>query len=209
MSDRAIPVAVGGEAAYLAMIKAEKLARNPFLRAATGADPDSIVRNGYVFDVAFYAQRFGLAAPDIVINGLGTNDARDETLSSIYDVIYHNDILIHSQIRAAWPQAKILRTLPATAFDSQRNAIWKSHYSKIIRAMKAAASALPGAQITVAPLWAFTNPEGGYTGPTGAAGEDGFTAGDWSDPLHFSGAPRQAFYKAMAPYLAAQKLNII
>ncbi len=209
MSDRAIPVAVGDEAAYLAMIKADKLARNPFLRPAAPGDPEAIVRNGYVFDVAFYAQRFDFTAPDIVINGLGTNDARDESPATIYSAIYQNDTLIHSQIHAAWPQAKILRTLPATAYDTQRNAVWRSHYSQIIKAMKDAAAALPAANVAVAPLWAFTNPEGGYTGPTDPAGSDGFIEGDWSDPLHFSGAPRQAFYKAMAPYIAAQKLNII
>lgn len=209
MSDRAIPVAEGDEAVYLDMIKADKLARNPFLRPATPSDPEAIVRNGYVFDVVFYAQRFGLAAPDIVINGLGTNDARDETPATIYDVIFQNDTLIHSQIQAAWPQAKILRTLPATAYGTQRNAVWRSHYSQIIKAMKDAAAALPAAKITVAPLWAFTNPDGGYTGPAEPAGSDGFIEGNWSDPLHFSGAPRQAFYKAMAPYIAAQKLNII
>jgi hypothetical protein len=55
----------------------------------------------------------------------------------------------------------------------------------------------------------MTNPEGGYTGPTTAVGDDGFSSGDWSDPLHFIGGPRQAFYKAMAPYVAALKLSII
>ena len=209
VTDRSQIVAPGGEAAYLAMTKTAKVEYNPFLRAATGGDPGSIVRNGYVFDVAFYKSRFGLDTPDVVINALGTNDARDRSSEEVYASVYANDVLMHSQIKAAFPAAKIIRTLPATSVDSARNALWSSHYVQIIRAMQAAAVASANPLLSIAPLWAMTNPEGGYSLPDAAPGSDGFIAGDWSDPIHPFGASRHGYYKALAPFVAAAALNLI
>jgi hypothetical protein len=205
--DRAQLVAPGDEAAYMSMTKSVKATYNPFLRPATGGDSPSITRNGQVFDCAFYASRFGLAAPDVVINLLGTNDIKWETADSVYAAVYADDLLMHAQILAAWPSAKILRSIPGTARGA-RDALWSSHYSQAINAMRAAAVSI-GSRVTVAPAWAMTDPDGGYPGPTATPGADGFAVGDWFDPIHPSGASRVGFYRALTPYIAAQKLNII
>ena len=201
-------VSVGGEAEYLSMAKSGQLGMNPFLRAAQSWDSDSIKRNGYVFDPAFYQSRFGLATPDIVVSAMGTNDALNIPSNEIYASTVDADRIMHSQILAAWPSVKILRTLPGTALDAGRNALWTSTYTGLIAGLQKSAKDL-GSRITVAPLWAMTSPEAGYGVPTNSPGEDGFTAGNWSDDIHPVGASRHGYYEAMAPYVAAQKLNII
>jgi hypothetical protein len=205
--DRAQLVAPGDEAVYMAMTKSVKATYNPFLRPAAGGDSPSIVRNGQVFDCAYYASRFGLSAPDVVVNLLSTNDIKWETADSIYDAVLADDLLMHAQILAAWPSAKILRSIPGTARGG-RDALWSSHYSQAINAMRAAAVTI-GSRVTVAPAWAMTDPDGGYPGPTATPGADGFAVGDWFDPIHPLGASRVGFYRALTPYIAAQKLNII
>lgn len=201
-------IAVGGESAYMAMTKANKLGYNPFLRESVAGDSVDLVRNGYVFDPAFYQSRFGLATPDIVITSLGTNDAVNVPPNEIYASNLDADRIMHSQILAAWPSAKILRALPGTAVDTNRNALWTSTYTQLIAALQQSARDL-GSRVTVAPLWAMTNPEGGYGPPAGSPGADGFIAGNWSDDIHPIGASRYGYYQAMAPFVAAQKLNLI
>lgn len=201
-------IAVGEEAAYMAMTKANKLGYNPFLRESVAGDSVDLVRNGYVFDPAFYQSRFGLATPDIVITSLGTNDAVNVPPNEIYASTLDADRIMHSQILAAWPSAKILRALPGTAVDTNRNALWTSTYTQLIAALQQSARDL-GSRVTVAPLWAMTNPDGGYGPPTGSPGTDGFIAGNWSDDIHPIGASRYGYYQAMAPFVAAQKLNLI
>jgi hypothetical protein len=208
ITDRVQIVAPGGEAAYMALPKGGKWLANPFLREAVAADPVEVVRNGYVFDCKYYQERFGFGVPDIVINALGTNDIRDRTEATVYDHVYKNDILIHTQILKAWPNAKIVRTLPGTAISAERNIIWTSHYTKTIRAMQKAAKDFASIKLSIAPLWAMANPDAGYMLPTGV-GDDGFLMGDWGDPVHPLGAARFGYYSAMAPFIAAAALNII
>ncbi|MNH22315.1 hypothetical protein D3C79_821670 [compost metagenome] len=192
------------------MSKTDQRDRNPFARAATGSDPSSIVRNGYVFDPAFYQSRFGLETPDIVLQGLGTNDVRDRTAATIYSHVLSNDTIMHDQIRAAWPNAKIIRFVPGTAVSADRNALWTSHYLPLIRAMQKSIADRADAKPLLAPLWALTNPDVGYSFSTaGAADEDGFYAVDWSDPVHPWQASRVATFQALAPYIAAAALNLI
>lgn len=209
ITDRAIILPPGQESAYMAMNIFDKRDRNVFARAATGSDPTEIVRNGYVFDPAFYQSRFNLGTPQIVFNGLGTNNARDRGVNEVYAQTYADDLLMHRQIKAAWPDAKIIRSIPGTSSNSERNALWTSHYVKIIRAMQAAARDSANSNITIAPLWAMTDPEAGYLLPTAAPGTDGFIEGNWSDPIHPYGAPRHNLYKALAPFVAAARLGLI
>ncbi|WP_256677188.1 MULTISPECIES: SGNH/GDSL hydrolase family protein [unclassified Pseudomonas] len=210
ITDRAIILPPGQEDAYKEMSKTDQRDRNPFARAATGSDPSSIVRNGYVFDPAFYQSRFGLATPDIVLQGLGTNDVRDRTAATIYGHVLSNDTIMHDQIRAAWPNAKIIRFVPGTAVSADRNALWTSHYLPLIRAMQKSIADRADAKTLLAPLWALTNPDVGYSfSAAGAAGEDGFYAVDWSDPVHPWQASRIATFQALAPYIAAAALNLI
>jgi lysophospholipase L1-like esterase len=209
VNDRAIVVPPGDEAAYLAMSKDLQRERNVFVRAATGSDPESIVRNGYVFDPAFYQSRFGLATPDIVINMLGTNDARSLPFDSLYDAVLSNDTIMHSQIRAAWPNAKIIRSVPGTAFNLDRNANWRDGYTPVLRGMQKSAANRLDSKLTIAPLWAMTNPESGYSFTLGTPGVDGFSTSDWADPVHPTGASRLELYRALAPYVAAAALDLI
>ena len=205
-SDRALVVEPGSETDYLAMQKADQLTYNPFLRAAVAGDPSSVVRNGYVFDPAFYQSRFGLATPDVVINAMGTNDATSQPADGFYSFALDNENLFNAQISAAWPNAKIVRAVPATALDPTRNSVWSVMYLNLIRAMKEAA--LLNARVQVAPLWAMMNPDSGFPLPTTAASADGFTRGTWSDPVHPGGATRREYYKAMAPFVAVAAVNL-
>lgn len=210
ITDRAIILPPGEESAYLSMSKTDQRDRNPFARAATGSDPVSVVRNGYVFDPAFYQQRFGLDTPDIVLQGLGTNDVRDRTAATIYDHVLANDTIMHGQIRAAWPNAKIIRFVPGTAVNTDRNTVWTTHYLPLVRAIQKSLSDRADAKTLLAPLWALTNPEAGYAfSQSAGAGEDGFYAVDWSDSVHPWQASRIATFEALAPYVAAAALNLI
>lgn len=209
VNDRAIIVPPGEEAAYLAMSKDLQRERNVFARASTGSDPESIVRNGYVFDPAFYQSRFGLDTPDIVINMLGTNDARSLPFDSVYDAVLSNDTIMHSQIRAAWPSTKIIRFVPGTAFNLDRNSNWRDGYTPVLRGMQKSAANRLDSKLTIAPLWAMTNPESGYSFSLGTPGVDGFSTSDWADPVHPIGGSRLELYRALAPYVAAAALNII
>ena len=204
--DRALILAPGSEADYVAMTKAEKLSYNPFLRASLAGDDPAIIQNGYVFDVAFYQSRFGLTAPDVVINAMGTNDATTQASSSIYATCLANDTIFNRQIAAAWPSAKVLRTIPTTAIDPVRSPVWTTKYTQIIRAMKAASVGYPN--VAIAPLWAMMNPDEGFLMSTAPPGADGFTRGTWADPIHPIGASRQEYYKAMAPFVVVAALNL-
>ena len=209
ITDRALILPPGQESAYLAMSKLEQRDRNVFARAATGADPVGIVRNGYVFDPAFYQSRFGLDTPDIVINDLGTNNVRDRTVAEIYDGLLSDDTIMHSQIRAAWPNAKVIRFIPGTAINNERNALWTSHYAQAIRAIKQSAANRADSKVVVAPIWALMNPEAGYAYDASTAGADGFVSGDWSDAIHPIQASRLALFEALAPYVGAAAAGII
>lgn len=209
ITDRAIIIPPGGEAEYLALSKINQRDRNPFARAATGSDSPSIVRNGYVADFAFYQSRFGLETPDVVLYMMGTNDVRDRAPSVMFDTILSNDTIILSQMRAAWPDAKIIRSIPGTAYEAERNELWEVSYAPAIRAMRQAISDLGDPDITLAPLWAMMNPEGGYAEPEGSPDSDGFLTGVFSDTIHPIGSTRDELYKAMAPFVLAAKLDLI
>lgn len=210
VTDRAYIVEPGAEAAYMAMDKAAKVRYNPFLRVATSGDDPTLVRNGYIFDCAYYQARFGLETPDLVIQALGTNDTRDRSSDSIYNAAYENDLIIYRQIKAAWPNAKIIRTLPGTSTTTDRNALWTSHYVPLIRAMQAARATFNSQKVCLAPLWAMTATDSGYFVTAGRPiGPDGFRVGSWDDPVHLYDATRRGYYKTLAPFVLASILNII
>ncbi len=209
VTDRVSAVPLGGEADYLALSKADRWPKNPFLRASTGSDAADIICNGYVFDPAFYQARFGLSTPDIVLNMLGTNNVRDRTEAAIYDSVMLDDTLMHKQIRSAWPAAKIIRSFPGTALTAGRNMVWTSHYRHLVLAMKQSAAALNYSGLTVAPVWAMTDPENGYSFAAGTPGADGFLDESWSDDVHPIGAARHSLAVALAPFVAAAALNLI
>lgn len=209
ITDRSIIIPPGGEAAYLSMSKADQRDRNPFARAAVSGDSPSIVRNGYVVDFAFYQSRFGLDTPDVVVYTMGTNDFRDRQPSAVYDTLLSNDTIMLGQMKAAWPNVKIIRSVPGTSYDAARNDLWEASYAPGIRGMRQAIANVGGTGITLAPLWAMANPEGGYAIPEASADSDGFVSGAFSDTIHPIGSTREQLYKAMAPFVLAAKLDLI
>ncbi|MBW0236390.1 hypothetical protein AWM69_10475 [Pseudomonas sp. D1HM] len=134
---------------------------------------------------------------------------RDRTDSTIYDHVYADDLIINGQIRKAWPAAKIIRTLPGTAFNEVRNLLWTNRYTPLIRAMQQSIIDRADPKTIIAPVWAMTNPEAAYAYSAAGAANDGFKAGDWSDAVHPIGASRHALYQALAPFVAAAALDII
>lgn len=206
--DRLQLITPGTEAAYMAMTKAEKQRKNPMLRAATGSDPDEIIRNGYVMDMAFYQTRFGLETPDVVINALGTNNVRDRSVDVIADQIYADDILFYRQVWAAWPNARIVRSLPGTAFNNSRNNLWTTSYTPMIKAMRKAINDTNNSKIYLAPTWALVSSEVGYPVATAAPNEDGFIAGNFLNFVHPEFCGRQGLYEVLASYVAAAALNL-
>lgn len=207
VTDRISIVSPGGEAGYLAMIKTDRVVYNPFLRLATPEDPAEDVRNGWILDFAYYASRFGLAAPDQVVITVGTNDARDRSASEISQAVLDNDRLIYKRLKLAWPSVKILRALPGTARQDDREELWTTKYAAIIRSLMQAASEY-GA--TVASTWALQNPEGDYTLlPRAADPVTGFRTTTYSDSVHPTSAGRVSLARNLAAHIAAKSLNLI
>jgi hypothetical protein len=80
---------------------------NPFVRPALATDDPALVKNGYVFDVRFYLDRFGMPDPDVVMIALGANDTvRNEQATATANEIEGLGVL-HAQVRAALPRAQV------------------------------------------------------------------------------------------------------
>lgn len=204
------PIAVGDEATYLAADKIEKGRHNPFVRAATEDDDPADVRNGHVLDFALYATRFGVEAPDVVVWQAGTNDVSAEDPATIYESVRQNDLLMLRRLRAAWPSARIIRTLPGTARSISRDPIWTDEYVLMIRAIMAALAELADPKITLCPGWAMMTQDTGYTLNTSAADPaTGVIAGRVSDTLHPVNSARAQFYHAVAAYVACAASSLI
>lgn len=94
-------------AQYLALANNLRWKYNPFVRPTQAGDDPALVKNGYVFDMAFYLTRFSFATPDIVMIALGTNDFNSNPdATSAANVAEGLQIMI-GQIKAAAPSAKI------------------------------------------------------------------------------------------------------
>lgn len=210
ITDRVSIVAPGGEADYLALPKSSKWLINPFLRAATGSDSSSIVRNGMVFDPAFYQTRFGLATPTVVNITLGTNNVRDRSVAEIYDNAYSDLMLIVSQCRSAWPLAKIVLSCPGTARDPARNLLWETKYVPYLTALIQAKKDSGSSNVIVFPAWAHMTQEAGYTitSPEIDPLTNTFT-GAFGDTVHPRGSVRMQLQQAYAKMLACVFSNLI
>jgi lysophospholipase L1-like esterase len=211
ISEITIPLAPGDEAAYLAMSKVERRNRNPFIRAATGADDPAIVRNGYVLDFAFYQARFSLPTPDVIVYALGMNEfIRVTNGNDLYAYMLDNEKLMMQRIRAAWPDVKILRCLPGLPFQKTRNPQWTDRYIPMIRGVMTNLNDLANPKNTLVPSWTFANPETGYaTGNNVVDPVTGIHQVEITDNTHPIGANRRRLYQGIAPYIAAAQLNLI
>ena len=211
VSSITIPVAPGAEAEYLALAKIPRRDRNPFIRLATSEDDPAIVRNGYVLDFAFYQARFSLPTPDIIVYMLGMNDFIQVTsAASLSAYILDNENLMLNRIRAAWPDAKVLRGLPGLPFHRTRNTQWTERYVPMIRAVMTNLKNMANPKDILIPSWTFTNPETGYkTGDATLDPVTGVSTTEISDNTHPIGANRARLFQSIAPYIAAAKLNLI
>lgn len=107
------PLAVGDEATWLATETAPSdfggtWNKNPFIRTTVGGDDPAFVFNGYIFDMAFYLNRFSFADPDIVTVELGVNDVTVYSSADALTRIMRSLNIIYTQTRAALPNAKFV-----------------------------------------------------------------------------------------------------
>lgn len=195
------PVAVGDEAAYLAMTQSDKRVNwNPFIRVATDADSSTLIKNGYVFDPEFYRSRFSLDVPDVVVIALGINDVIPNTTTDIY-----NDyVLMLSQFLTQWSSVKIVVTMPT--LSHQRNDVWKTAGPKVIREIQRAINAVNSSRVMLAPAWTFAPPDFGYSTPLSGGVLDeisGAITRGFDDQTHPIDAHRVKMWSSVAAYIAA------
>lgn len=218
VTDRAVIVNPGDEAVYNALTKANKQGRNPIIRTATGGDPAALVKNGMTIDIANYIARFGLASPDLVMIGLGTNDIRDRTAETLAGFVSDGVYIFIMRIRQALPNARILFWMPPCARSADRDAIWP-RYDTTIRTIVSEARSFEDGKVIIAPVWAMANAElaGTYTNfrPGGGTVESGVIVADdidpatgvvtsqVADPVHLSDTTIYQCAEVLAGYIAA------
>lgn len=198
-----VPVAPGGEAAYLALSSVDKAARNPFIRAATGGDDPDLVFNGYIFDLDFYLTRFGYADPSHVVIALGTNDLYqtpdiDQFIGKISDGF---DVMV-AQVRAALPTAKIGIVQHVIGRGSPADQYWSRHH-RMIRTLIAKVRALGDPGVAFIPSYLHQSMDGAWPLTTAATDPDtGTVSGVINDVIHFDAANRSAAAEAIASWVA-------
>lgn len=204
VTNRVGPLAPGDEALYAAMSVTDKRLYNTMIRAATGGDAAQDIRNGYVLDFPFYVSRHGLTTPTILSLGYGTNDIRDVGPGSLEDLFYEEDSLVYRRWHAAYPTAPVVRWMPGTAWDLERNEVWFDSYIPAIRGMLRAAIDAAGPVLLV-PTWAMHTAEAGFdlTAPTETPDPvTGHIRRQILDTIHPVDGTRRELFKALAAGVA-------
>lgn len=157
----------GDEAAYMALDKEEKRQTQIFLRLATGGDPpeDIVVINGidYVFDLAFYQSRFGLATPQDIYLNLGMNDRFKFGTGAPAEVQRGLNVMI-DRMRRAWPTANIIVWCTTIPRDTAQNAdgiyatIWAPVLAKINEVVRLRIAA-GDTRLFLSSTWSEMSPE--------------------------------------------------
>ncbi|CAI3117882.1 hypothetical protein MWMV1_MWMV1_02320 [Acinetobacter baumannii] len=211
INDRSQPVAVGDEAKYLAAQAPYQLKNdfNPFIRAATGSDDPTLVRNGYIFDAVFYRDRFGFANDvDCIYIATGTNDLRDRTDSTLIPIYESEMKIMIDSLKIAFPNAAIVLCVPNTSNTAGRNNLWNKYY-RLLRSAMNIAKTRNAERIYFAPVHAMTCPEVGYLHDGATDSISGAVTGSFTDEIHPYYASRiQTWYQASA-YAAAAKNGVI
>ena len=196
------PVAIGSEAAYNGYSKAQKLTKNPFLIAGTGAGSF----NGYKFDFASYLSRFNIATPDVVGIGLGPNNlalgGTDYEQIAI-DFIADLTIMVDS-IWAANPNTKIALYLRGMAKTEQQDALIEGHrwlQNKLLQYTRS--HPRHGEAIWLISSWAHMSQEAGHTIST-VENLSGVIKGNITDGVHprIYEDTRGAYVASVAPWMA-------
>lgn len=204
ITDRALVLAVGDEQMYLNLSqKTSQRDYNPFLRQASISDNESVIRNGYVFDPAFYQSRFALDTPDVVVVQLGTNDIRDRNMPDLVTGWYDNTQLMINQIKSAWPNAHVVLSLPSTANEEGRNILWETEYYPLIRKMLEFQTL---DNVTVCPTWALMSSDTGYSVSNSLIDAvTGAITSEYDDPIHPLYTPKYQMSYAISACIACAK----
>lgn len=195
-TDILTPVAAGNEAAYLALSSDNRRTNNPFLRASTSDDSADLVRNGYVFDVAFYLSRFSFSTPDFIIINLGTN--ADVTWQETLDGIR----ILHTQARAAAPNAYIAFIANAMAFNAEGFTRHTANNVPLIKALLDYAVAAADGKLTVLPMFAHQSREAGFQFTISSTDSRGVATLNFNNTLHFVTEGVEQYAEVVAAWIA-------
>lgn len=208
-TDAVSPVAVGGEAAYLAN-EGGKLTSNPFLKIPTAADntdKPTLIKNGYIFDMAFYLSRFSFDNPDFVIINLGTNDILQQTSAVASAQIAEGMRVMYLQTREALPNAHIgFVTNPRprgingdAAWVTQVNAAIIPHLG-FVKTKRAAGDL----KVWLLPMHAHLSQEAHWTITVSSTDPNTNVAfGTLSDSVHFEETSRRQYAEVTSSWVGA------
>lgn len=134
---------------------------NPFIRPAIGGDPVGRVRNGRVFDVRFYLDRFDLPDPNLVTIALVTNPTLQQR--DIAETMAETRLIVDA-VREALPDAGI-----ALCPNSLARADQAALIGALIRAVLTEYSDREDEGLFVLPWWQSSHPHLGYETTNAAA----------------------------------------
>jgi hypothetical protein len=207
VTNRATIVSPGQESTYLAAQKTAKQTQNPFLRAATGSDSANVVRNGYVFDYAYYLSRFLIEPPNVVFIGLGTNDIRDLGASELGPAILDGLTIICGQILAAQPATKIVLWFPPVSRSSDRDGLWSGRYVEVVNRLLSFVRSQANPNIRIVPTWAMASQEAGFALAAGTTSDIGVQTAELSDAVHLAPYNIAAIAEVLAAAAGAAAQN--
>jgi hypothetical protein len=216
------PVDAGQEAAYLAKDddasggnSDNKIIYNPFIRLATGGDPSGKIFNGYVFDYAWYLNRWAatslgaLPVPDLAIINLGTGDINNFSEPDTSNWITTGlNIMVDSMEAAGVPHIGII--FPCFPF-SDRNAVWTEQASAI-RTFLGWHKSRADPKVDLLPAWAHIGPDFGWVTnaadvpPTNVVDpQTGASVETITDPIHYyDDLTRSQINEVHAAWIAAK-----
>jgi lysophospholipase L1-like esterase len=200
--DRALIVDPGGEASYLALSKAPRREYIPWLRASTGSDPAEFIRNSRIVDFSYYQTRFALAAPDVVLIGLGTNDIRDRDTSELVSAIQDGLTILVMRALAAWPSAKVLLWFPQFSRSTDRDTR-RSRYASVLKGYLAFVRSFADARVSLVPTWAMASAEVGWAFEAGTTDDQGIKSASFSDTVHLGTLGQQQTAEILAAAIAS------
>lgn len=165
------PLPVGQEALYLTMGDdtdngiGNKIEWNPYIRVSTGGDDPAKVFFGYIYDFAFYLNRWtgttlgALPVPEYVSIDMGTGDINLFTDPVTGQMITKGmDIVIPSMLAAGVAHISIV--LPTFPY-SDRNAVWPEQFTAF-RTIMGWVDTFADARVKVVSAWAHMDPNVGW-----------------------------------------------
>lgn len=204
-----IPIAAGGEAAYLALDSSDtgKRYRNPFLKVPSSDDTTNrsdMVKNGYIFDPQFYFTRFGFSPADLVWINLGTNDiSLYPTLSAAIAAIVESFRIMRSQFRRQYPNVKVIFAWNSFGRGSDGDTRWNSSHLVALRAVMKYLNATGDDKTFLFPGYCMVNRESAFPLSAGTVDDNGLLVRNVSDPIHYGYNGVAQFGEAGAQFIAA------